>query len=279
MDDSPEQSLMGGPEQVVDELVDDARYPVADPATPGFARLAAHCREQLDDTGCCILPGFLTPTAVARAVEEAHELAPLGHHSVIAEGSAYLEIPDPSWPSGHARTLAGPTALTAVAYDRFPPGSVVRRVYEWDALMTFLAAALGKPRLYRYADPLGALNLAVMTDGDQLWWHFDQTDFVVSIALQDADEGGDFEYVPHIRSRDDERYDEVATVLAGGGTGVVRVPMEPGTLMLFEGRHSLHQVTPIVGSTPRLVALLAYDTAPGTQSSELLKLVRYGRAG
>jgi hypothetical protein len=270
---------MGGPETVVDELVDVARYPVADPTAPEFAALAAHCRAQLDDTGCCILPEFVTPTAVARAVDEARDLAPLGHHSVIAEGSAYLEIPDPSWPDGHARRLGGPTALTAVAYDRFAPDSVVRRVYEWDPLMGFLAAALGKRRLHRYADPLGALNLAVMTDGDQLWWHFDQTDFVVSIALQDADEGGDFEYVPHIRTRDDERYDDVGAVLAGNREGVVRVPMEPGTLMLFEGRHSIHRVTPIVGSMPRLVALLAYDTAPGTQSSELLKLVRYGRAG
>jgi hypothetical protein len=28
---------------------------------------------------------------------------------------------------------------------------------------------------------------------------------------------------------------------------------------------------------PRYVALLAYDTEPGTDSSDLLKLVRYGR--
>jgi hypothetical protein len=48
-----------------------------------------------------------------------------------------------------------------------------------------------------------------MKDGDQLFWHFDQTDFVVSIALRDAEEGGDFEYAPLIRSHDDERYDAV----------------------------------------------------------------------
>jgi hypothetical protein len=269
---------MDGSDQPVDGLVDLDRYPIFDGTTAGRAALFARCRAQLDATGCCILPGFLTDTAVAQAVAEARTLAPLGHHSVIAEGSAYLEIPDPVWPVGHPRTLAGPTALRAVAYDLFPERSTIRMLYEWDALMEFLAGALGKPRLYRYADPLGALNLAVMTDGDQLWWHFDQTDFVVSIALQDADEGGDFEYVPLIRSADDERYDDVAAVLRGDRSRVVRVPMEPGTLMLFEGRHSIHQVTPIVGATPRLVALLAYDTKPGTVSSELLKLVRYGRA-
>ena len=59
---------------------------------------------------------------------------------------------------------------------------------------------------------------------------------------------------------------------------VTTVPMAPGTLMFFEGRASLHRVTPIEGPTPRYVALLAYDTQPGTCSSELLRLVRYGRA-
>jgi hypothetical protein len=54
--------------------------------------------------------------------------------------------------------------------------------------------------------------------------------------------------------------------------------MTPGTLMLFEGRWSLHRVTPIRGTVPRYVGLFGYDTAPGTMSSELLKLVRYGRA-
>ena len=69
--------------------------------------------------------------------------------------------------------------------------------------------------VYPYADPLGALNLAVMDDGDQLQWHFDQTDFVVSLAVQDADTGGDFEVAPQIRTADDEHYDDVARVLAG----------------------------------------------------------------
>jgi hypothetical protein len=44
------------------------------------------------------------------------------------------------------------------------------------------------------------------------------------------------------------------------------------------GLVDLHRVTPVVGSTPRLVALLGYDTKPGTMSSELLRLVRYGRS-
>jgi hypothetical protein len=70
----------------------------------------------------------------------------------------------------------------------------------------------------------------------------------------------------------------VESVLAGDGRGrVVVEPMTPGTLMLFEGRRSLHRVTPISGDRARYVALLGYDTKPDTMSSELLKLIRYGR--
>ena len=55
------------------------------------------------------------------------------------------------------------------------------------------------------------------------------------------------------------------------------LPMEPGTLVLFAGRRSLHAVSPVEGPTSRLVALLAYDTRPGTDSTPLLKRIRYGR--
>ena len=56
------------------------------------------------------------------------------------------------------------------------------------------------------------------------------------------------------------------------------VILTPGTLMLFEGRRSLHRVTAVAGPTPRYVALFGYDTRPGTMSSELLRQVRYGRS-
>ena len=116
-----------------------------------------------------------------------------------------------------------------------------------------------------------------MGDGDRLQWHFDQTDFVVSLAIQSAEAGGDFEVVPRIRSADDERYADVAAVLAGDRSRVETLAMTPGTLLIFEGRHSLHRVSPVAGKRLRHVGLLAYDTKPGTMGSDLLRADRYGR--
>lgn len=233
-------------------------------------------RAQMAATGACEIPDFIRAGALDAFIEDARSVAPFAHHSG-GEGTVYLGFPDESFPPDHPRQWLGPYGVGAVAYDLFPPNSLVRRLYEWAPLMELVAAILGYEHIYRYADPLGALNLAVMVDGEELQWHFDQTDFVVSLALQDADRGGDFEVAPMIRSADDERYDAVAAVLAGKRDDVVTLPMTPGTLLVFAGRNSLHRVSPISGSTPRLVALFAYDTKPGTMSSDLLKAVRYGR--
>jgi hypothetical protein len=260
------------------QLIDHARYPVDDLGDPRTLTLASGCRRSLDATGVAIVPGFLRAVAVDAMVAEADGLAARAHHQDVG-GTPYLELPEDGWPDDHPRLATGRSALTAIPYDEFAPGSELRALYEWDALMAFVALALGKDRLYRYDDDLGALNVASMSDGDELFWHFDQTDFVVSIALRSSDLGGDFECVNEARSAADEHYDDVAAILAGSAPDrVTTVPMEPGTLMFFEGRRSLHRVTPIGGPTARLVALLAYDTAPGTCSSELLRLVRYGRA-
>jgi hypothetical protein len=258
------------------DLIDLKRYPILDLSGDTTRELTRHCRDQLDRTGACELPGFLKPEAVALLVREGDSLAARAYHSVVT-GTPYLAAPDASLPEDHPRKFFEPTSVGVVAYDQFPHDSAMRQLFEWDPLMEFIAAALKKDRLYRYADPMGALNLAVMGDGERLHWHFDQTDFVTSIALRPSEAGGDFEYVPLIRSATDENYPRVQRLLEGSSEGVVRVAMHPGTLLLFEGRNSIHRVTPICGGTTRLVALLAYDTKPGTRSSKGLQMARYGR--
>jgi hypothetical protein len=233
-------------------------------------------RAQMRDTGACEIPGFVRADALPVFVEDARRIAPLAHRSG-GLGTVYLGFPDETFPLDHPQQWLGNYSVGAVAYDLFPPESPIRRLYEWQPLMDLVAGIMGLDEVYRYRDPLGALNLAVMGAGDELQWHFDQTDFVVSLALQDADDGGDFEVSPMIRTADDEHYDDVARVLAGARASVVTLPMTPGTLLVFAGRNSLHRVSPIAGTTPRLVALLGYDTKPGTMSSDLLKEVRYGR--
>ncbi|MDX2168111.1 MAG: hypothetical protein SF182_13640 [Deltaproteobacteria bacterium] len=257
-------------------LVDLTRYPILDPHGAAMHAVLQWTRAELAARGACEVPCFLSPAGLEAIRTDARRLAPRAYRSE-GYGTAYLEVPDFELSPDHPRRYLERAAVGVVAYDMFPAESPMRRLYEWEPFMRFIEAVLQRGPLFRYADPLGALNLAVMTEGDQLQWHFDQTDFVVSLAVQDAEEGGDFEVAPRIRSAQDERYDAVGRVLHGAREDVVRLPMTPGTLLIFEGRHSIHRVSQIQGPTPRLVGLLAFDTKPGTRSTELLQLARYGR--
>jgi len=254
----------------LERLVDLDRYPVGDLDGPVARAVIDGARAQLAGTGAVELPGFLTPEGVAGLVADAEDLARRAHRSE-GVGTAYLEYPDFSLPEDHPRLTWGHYAVGAVAYDLMPDTSLLRRIYEWPPLLALVREILDRGPLYRYADPFGALNLAVMGDGDELQWHFDQTDFVVSLAVQSAERGGDFEVVPRIRSADYEAYGAVAAVLGGDRSGVVTLPMTPGTLLVFEGRHSLHRVSPVGGPRLRHMGLLAFDTVAGTQGSELLR--------
>lgn len=232
----------------VASLVDTDRWPMDDDA------LASRLQDTFSRENIVVMPGFIKESALPSLVVECDELAKVAYHTTT---NANLEV---------------------VAYDQFPNDSVIRQLYEWDPLMEFVARILGEEKLFRYADPYGALNLAVMRDGHELGWHFDQTDFVVSIALQPSLEGGHFENVSRIRSVDDDNVETVAAVRRGEREDLVRIePMTPGTLMIFNGRWSYHRVSTVHGSVPRHVALLAYDTKPGTDSNDELKLGRYGR--
>jgi hypothetical protein len=261
------------------ELIDLERYPVGELDSQHGRAMLAEARRSLAEKGVAILPGFVLPEAIGELAREVAALKPRAHREDVAVGTPYLELPDEAYPLGHPRRTDIHSVTWVIAYDRVPLHSRLRALYEWDPLMRLVGAILERGPLFRFADPLGALNLTIMDEGDIRGWHFDSTDFVVSLAVQSPQGGGLFECAPFIRSEDDECYDQVARVLAGEGRDRLEVfPMTPGTLMIFAGRHSLHRVTPVEGARPRYVALMSYDTRPGTDAGPLLKLVRYGRS-
>ncbi len=259
-------------------LIDLERYPIGDLDAPAAQALIEQLRKDLAERGVALLPGFLKPEAVEQIVALADRLKPDAHLEDVW-GTPYLELPNEEQPEGHPRRSSVHSLTWVIAYDQIPRSSGLCALYHWDGFRDFIAEVLQRNPLHRMADPLGALNLTVMEDGHVQGWHYDNTDFVVSLAVQGSEGGGEFECAPHIRNERDERYPEVARVLRGEARDELEIyPMTPGTLMLFEGRHSLHRVSPVEGPVARKVALFAFDTRPDTDSKDLFKLVRYGRS-
>ena len=265
-----------------DDVVDLGRYPINDPAGSAYQALVQACQDQLRDQGVAQLAGFLTPAAVGQMLALTSELAVRAWASDQTH-TVYFEPADDAGGPDHPRALMQHSAKKAIAYDQIPPGAPIRRLYESDDLTRFIAAVLGKQVLYRSADPLDALEIAIFDDGDELGWHFDNSEFSVTMMYQQAEAGGQFDYYPRLRdsrdSRDsrDENYPGVQKVLQGSPDGVLQLPSSPGTLAVFRGQHALHRVTPVSGPRPRINSVLTYGEHPGMKLTELTQQLFYGR--
>lgn len=226
--------------------------------------------------GILVIEHFFKGPLLQAMIEEANCLASDAFYKPVS-GNAYLQPANPDLPTDHALNLNETTTVGVVAYDQFPQDSLIRAVYSDPDFHDLIARILNRGPLYRYDCELGALNLAVMRPGDYLRWHFDQSDFVVSIPLQPAEQGGIYQYVKNLKNEDEPNYEGVKAVIRGQGSPVQALETPPGSLIFFEGRHTLHRVTTIEGERSRLVALLGYADRPGIKSDAYLRQIRYGR--
>lgn len=258
-------------------VVDLDRYPIHDLDSRPGRELVAWCRQQLGDDGCCTLPGFILPGAVQDMIEVSEAVKDQAW-ATDRPHNVYFTPPGSGLPASHPRAHLERSAKHGIAYDRIPGDAPVRRLYESDALIRFIAAALGKDTLYRSADPLDAFQITRFHPGEELGWHFDNSEFSVTIMYQMPEAGGAFEYVPRLRSDDDENYAGVEDVLQGRAQASIKVQASaPGTFALFHGRHALHRVTPVEGGRPRINSVLTYGERPGMRLSPLTSELFYGR--
>lgn len=257
-------------------IVNLAAYPIAQSEPLSVMEWVKQCQMTFQSEGIVILKDFINPRAFDAFLTEAKALAPYAFHNVLT-GNAYLSKQDETLPLAHPINRTDTTALAAVAYDQIPRHSMIRALYEWFPLRDFIANIVGCGQIHHYSCPLGAVNIAVMKAGDHLRWHFDQSEFVVSIPLQDAEEGGLYEYVHNLRSAEQPNYEAVLAVLDGDTSSIQRLSATPGSLVVFQGKNTLHRVTEIKGKTERLVLLLGFSLNPHERSDDYLKQIRYGR--
>lgn len=227
--------------------------------------------------GILVLENFFDAQTRQRLVDEATALIDQAFFKTVY-GNAYLKDSAPDLPADHCLNLNEETTVGVIAYDQLSPNSCLRAIYQDPQFHQLIERILNRGPLYRYDCELGAINIAVMRPGDYLRWHFDQSDFVVSIPLQEADQGGIYEYVRNIKDESNPQYEAVKAIIQGQNPRAIQaLHTPPGSLIFFEGRHTLHRVTPIAGEQIRLVALLGYADRSGVKSDPYLRQIRYGR--
>lgn len=259
----------------VRDFVDLDRYPIAEPG-PSREALVARLKAELGSDGCAVVKGFVRTDRMAELVREGHLVAPQGHRN-FNRTNAYFTQDRPELPASHPLRRFYDRSNAFVPADNFGPGSILRAIYEWSAFAPFIQHALGEERFYRYADPLADVIINLAQEGNGFPWHFDTNNYTVTLAIQNAESGGDLEYSPHLRSATDENYAGVESVLDGDPTLIRTLRLEPGDLQIFKGRHALHRVTPLRGPTPRYVAIFSFAEHPGMVGSPERTRQLYGR--
>ena len=245
------------------ELIDIESYPIDNATSPIRRALVERCRQDLDEQAICALEGFVKPEFAIRMAEESTKLAESGYKNENMR-TPYGWMYNQDFPKDHPRAAMFLNSSSVVLTHQFPGNTLIEELYYWDALTEFVREVLGLNTLYRCECPSLSLMLSSMEKGDQVGWHFDTNDGVVSMLLQSPDRGGEFECVPYIRSEENENYETVSKLFSGEEEIVLKPKITPGTFVLFKGRRTCHRVTK-VGETskPRLIALFSYNEEPG----------------
>ena len=246
-------------------IVDLGRYPISDPDSPAAAALIRAGRAQLATEGVFTLPGFVRPAALAAMQDEADRLCPEAFRRIDHRNG---------FPSGMGEATR--LSLGCVGYDQMSAGSLMRRLFLWDRLTHFVSEVLERRPCYRSADPIAACMVTELSPGDELGWHFDPNDGIVTLMLRSAGSGGAFEYVPNVRHRSGLPA-LIGDTLAGECEELLELDVQPGTLTLFNGFQSMHRVAPVAELPSRLMLIFSYDSAPDQQFSEEVHLRFFGR--
>jgi hypothetical protein len=261
----------------MNDLLDLERYPLHCAESQACSVLIARCKADLAANGMFNLTGLVRRDALSRSVAEVDPLLDTQSYRHARRHNIYFKDQVPGLAADHPALQRVETVNYTLTGDQLE-GSVIERIYEWPPLVSFLARVMGKPQLHLMSDRLARLNVLAYRPGEALNWHFDRSQYTVTLLLRAAESGGEFQYRIELRSDADPNYEGVARLLRGEDPRMSVNTLDAGTLNVFAGRNTAHRVTPVGGDKSRIVAVLSYYDTPGFSFSDAERIGFYGRA-
>ena len=260
---------------IASEYVDLIKYPIHE-VGPARKALINESNLAIKDAGCVVLKGFIKQERISELVAECDRVESQGHRNFTRTNPYFLSDRE-DLPLTHPLRRFYDRSNAFVPADNFGSESILRAIFDWPAFSPFVKEVLGEENFFPYADPLADVTVNLAEEGGGFPWHFDTNNYTVTLAIQNAERGGDFEYSPMVRSLTDENYEIVEKVLDGDKNLIRTLKLEPGDLQIFKGRYSLHRVAPLAGLRKRYVAIFSYVAEPGMVSSPQRAKELYGR--
>ncbi|WP_322046045.1 2OG-Fe(II) oxygenase [Paraburkholderia sp. J67] len=261
----------------MENIIDLNRYPLNREGSKEWDALVAWASDELKRDGMFNLEGFIRPEALKQAVNEILPVVKDNSHTHKRVHNIYFRPEIPELPRDHPALRTVETINHTVCADQIAE-SLITSVYEYEPLVTFIAATMHKQKLYVMEDPLAKINILAYREGEALNWHFDRSEFTTTLLLQEPKQGGEFEYRNNLRSDSDPNYDGVAALLEGRDANVQKMSLKSGTLNVFRGKNTAHRVSRVVGEKDRMVAVFSYYERPGVVFREEERVGFYGRA-
>lgn len=258
------------------DLVDLERYPIDHPDSREYDELVTECRAALEQFGMFDLDGFVRPETVEHTLGIIAERMAAESSTQRRWHNAYFLPQVPGVDADHPALAQVLTQNHTLCADQLLD-TPLTALYEWAPLRRFVADTMNKPLLHLMDDPLARINVLGYRTGETLNWHFDRSEFTVTILLQAAAQGGSFEYLFNLRSADDPNFDGVGRAVGGDDPNVQTTNLAVGALNVFRGRNTLHRVTTVEGERERMVAVLSYYEQTGVTFSDDENLGFYGR--
>lgn len=159
-------------------------------------------------------------------------------------------------------------------------------IYCRRSLRELVRACTGLPELYLSGCPYNAAYYNAYGVGDGLGWHFDRSAFGVCIVLQSPGAGGQFDFHSGTRAAtaagntsENSQYRLVEAIIKGDERkSVVTVQgVQPGSLVMFAGRNSLHRVSTVTAGPDRINAILTYEERPDQRPGAYTLAKFFGR--
>jgi hypothetical protein len=262
----------------INNLLNLDRYPLHERDNPRRLDLVNQCRSDLANQLYCVIPEIVAPEALSAMAEEAKRLQAVSNHNNALRNCYLHRQQDPSLPEDHPRNLQDRSSVRMIAYDQIADESPLKQFYHSALVRDLVAEIVNEGELFDNEDPYQPANYVCYRDGDESSWHFDaDNSFTMTLMIQPADSGGDFEMLPNTRSLPDQNYAQVADVLSGRkNESIVSVGREPGALCIFKGSDSLHRVTEVHGDTLRIMGVFVYEFSAGVTGDPEVNATIYG---
>ena len=256
-------------------LDSDLKFILGSTYNDEFFTKGSNYRESLEKNGILIFKSFISNSGLNLLQKEASDLKGSAFRS-SSEYNVYISEYDNAFSADSPRNRIMSTSKKCIPNDLIPNQSILQKIYDSPLVRSFFLDLLDKDELHPYEDPLSSININYYDKGDALGWHFDNSDYTITLLVKNCIKGGVYEFFNDMRYKNDkEDYDLVEKILDKKVKGI-KVDSLEGDLIIFKGNKSIHQVT-AVEEGERILVTFNYNEESGVSLSEQSRRTFFGR--